>query len=193
MRPWRPGPRQGPHSHPHFIVSVTRGPEMSKVQCLAELCGLLVSVESYVAPKGPLQCHRCQRFVHTQRNCGYAPECVACRDSHLSGGCSTPRGQPECCGCGGNHTMNYRCCVKWKEAKAAHANQTPDCGRNNADTGHPAAPKAQRAGPSAEHMDLGEWWNHVVRGGVSSRPLPLHPLIEIPLSSRSRRRPRSLK
>jgi hypothetical protein len=55
---------------PHFIISVARGPEVSKVRSLTELCGLRVSVESYVAPKGPLQCKRCQRFGHTQRNCG---------------------------------------------------------------------------------------------------------------------------
>jgi hypothetical protein len=58
---------------PHFIVSVPRGPELSKVRALNELCGLRVSVVSYVAPKGPLQCKLCQRFGHTQRNCGYAP------------------------------------------------------------------------------------------------------------------------
>ena len=49
---------------PHFIVSVARGTEVSKVRALAELCVLRVSVESYVAPKGPLQCKRCQRFGH---------------------------------------------------------------------------------------------------------------------------------
>jgi len=37
---------------------------------------------------------------------------------------------------------------------------------------HLTAPKEQRAGPSAEQMDLGEGWNHVIRGGVLSRPLP---------------------
>ena len=37
-----------------------------------------MSVETYVAPKGPLQCKRCQRLGHTQRNCVYAPRCVAC-------------------------------------------------------------------------------------------------------------------
>jgi len=91
---------------PNFIVSVARGPEVSKLRSLTELCGLRVSVESNLAPKGPLQCKRCQRFGHTQRNCGYEPRCVACGGSHLSGGCSTPREQPVCCGCGGNHTAN---------------------------------------------------------------------------------------
>jgi hypothetical protein len=46
---------------------------VSKVQSLTEIYGLWVSLESYVAPKGPLQCKRCQRFGHTQRKCGYAP------------------------------------------------------------------------------------------------------------------------
>ena len=52
---------------PHFVVSVARGPEVQKVRSLSELCGLRVSVETYVAPKAPLQCKRCQRFGHTQR------------------------------------------------------------------------------------------------------------------------------
>jgi hypothetical protein len=38
---------------------VARGPELSRVRSLTELCGLRVTVESYVAPKGPLQCKRC--------------------------------------------------------------------------------------------------------------------------------------
>ena len=40
---------------PHFIVSVARGPVVSKERSITELCGLRVSVESYVAPKGPVQ------------------------------------------------------------------------------------------------------------------------------------------
>jgi hypothetical protein len=43
---------------PHFIVSVARGPEVSKVRSITELCGLRVSVGSYVAPKDPLECKR---------------------------------------------------------------------------------------------------------------------------------------
>jgi hypothetical protein len=75
----------------HFIISPARGLEVSRVRSLTELCGLRVTVESYVAPKCPLQCKRCQRFGHTQRNCGYAPRCVACGGSHLSGECPAPK------------------------------------------------------------------------------------------------------
>jgi len=52
-------------------------------------------------------------------------------------------------------------------------------------SGKPAiAPKANRAGPSAEQMDLREGWNHVVRGGriaKASAPKPIpQPLTEAP-------------
>ena len=46
---------------PHFIVTVPRGPMVSKVRALTSLCGLRTSVETYQAPKGPLQCKNCQR------------------------------------------------------------------------------------------------------------------------------------
>jgi hypothetical protein len=38
----------------HFIVSVARGPELARVRSITELCGLLVTVNSYVA-YGPMQ------------------------------------------------------------------------------------------------------------------------------------------
>jgi len=41
---------------PHVIVSVARVPEVSRVRSITEICGLRVSVESYLAPKGPMQC-----------------------------------------------------------------------------------------------------------------------------------------
>jgi len=88
---------------PNFIVSVLRAPEASKVRSITELNGLRVSMETYVAPKYPMQCKRCQRFGHTQRNCRYALRCVACGGFHLSGGYSTSREQTQCCGSGDNH------------------------------------------------------------------------------------------
>ena len=80
-------------------------------------------------------------------------------------GRSTPREHPQSCGYGENHTANYHGCVKWKEATAALAKQAHAHSRKSIAAGKSAAPKAQRASPSAEQMDLGEGWNHVVRGG----------------------------
>jgi len=66
----------------------------------------------------------------------------------------------------GNHTANYRGYVKWKDAKTALSKQAPDRGRQSAITAHHTAPKEQLAEPSAEQMDLGEGWNHVIQRGV---------------------------
>ena len=152
--PSRSRPTQDcPPTH-HFFLSVAHGPEVSKGRTLTELCYLRVSVEIYMAPKVPLQCKSYQRLGQMQGNCGYAPRCVAYGVSQLSGGCSTPRDQPLCCCCGGNHTASYRGCVKWKEVKVALAKQAPEHSRKSVATAVPAAPKAQRAGPPAEQRYL---------------------------------------
>ena len=158
---------------------------MIKATPFTELCGFRVSVESYVAPKGPLQGNR---FGHTQLNCGYAPRCLACGSSHVSGGCCTPREQRQCCGCGGNHTANCRVCIKGNEAKAALAKQAPERSRSSVATGQPAAP-AQQAIPSAEQMEQGGGGTTSFKGGVSSRPprFQLQTNVINPLLSPSRR------
>jgi len=142
---------------PHLIITVRRGPELSRVRSITELCGMRVSVESYVAPKGPLQCKRCQRFGHSKRHCGYALRYDACGGPHLTSECQKPRAQPQCCRCGGGHTANYRGCIKWKEARAALARRAPSHALVKT-TSQPAAqkPKPRRAGPSAEQVDLAE-------------------------------------
>jgi len=114
-----------------------------------------------MAPKGPLQCKRCQRFGHMQCNCGYTQWSVARGGSHPSGAYTTPLEQPQCCGCGENHTAKYCGCNKWKEARVALAKQGPEHCRKSGATGHTTSSKASRAAPSAERMT----W---ARGGMSS-------------------------
>jgi hypothetical protein len=119
-----------------------------------------------MAPKGPLKCKRCQRFEHTQRNCGYAPRCVACGDAHPSGTCATSKQQLKCCSCGGNRTANYRGYSKWKEAKAAAAKRVQgERGHKDGVSSRLPAPKPAPASLSPEQEKLGPGWNHVVRGG----------------------------
>jgi hypothetical protein len=160
----------------NFIVTVARGPEVTKIRSITQLCGLRVTVETYTAPNGPLQCKRCQRFGHTQRNCGYAPWCVACGKTHHSGECSTPKEQLKCCGCGGNHTANYRSCGKWKEAKEAIARRAPagPVLRSGAPSGEVRRAPTQPQ-PSAEQLSLGDGWNHVLRGGRVTKAQPAPP------------------
>ena len=130
---------------------MSRGPQVSNVRFIIELCVLRVSVETYVAPKGPVQFKRCQRFGQTQRNCGYAPRCVACGGSHLSAVAASVlclREQP--------HGEIQGAVLSGKKRRQPLQSKRPS---------QSAPPKTQRAGPSAEKMDLGEDRNHVVRGG----------------------------
>ena len=55
------------------------------MRSLSKLRGLRVTVKTYMAPKASIQCKRCQRIGHTQRNCGYTPWCVTCGESRTSG------------------------------------------------------------------------------------------------------------
>jgi hypothetical protein len=161
---------------PHLIVSVARDPDVAKVRSLTELCFLRIKVETYNAPKGPLKCKRCQRFGHTQRNCGNVPRCVTCGDAHPSGTCVTPKQQLKWCSCGGNHTANYRGCSKWKEAKIAAAMRAlrERCRRNGFSTRLPA-PKSAPPKPTPEQEALGTGRNHVVRGGRTIETLASSP------------------
>jgi hypothetical protein len=138
-------------------------------------------VETYTAPKGPLQCKRCQRSGHTQRNCCYAPRCVAFGDAHPSGTCATSKQQLNCCSCGGNHTANYRGCSKWKEARAAPAKRAQgERDQKDGVSSRLTAPKSVPARPFSEQENLGPGWNHVVRGGrvmkaeATKEPTPIH-------------------
>jgi hypothetical protein len=87
---------------PHFIISVARGPEVSKVRSLTELCGLRVLVESYVAPK-----------VHCNVSAVSALDtCSVTADTRSGAKCvglpplrrmPYDREQAQCCSCVGNH------------------------------------------------------------------------------------------
>jgi hypothetical protein len=61
---------------------------------------------------------------------------------------------------------NYRGCAKWKETRAALAKRAPERGPKSTTMGKSPAPKARRAEPSEEQMELDEGLSHVVRGGA---------------------------
>lgn len=66
------------------------------------------------------QCHKCQRFGHTARNCGHSYRCVKCTDDHLPGQCSrtTKEGNPSCINCKKDHAANNSKCevlIAYKE------------------------------------------------------------------------------
>ncbi|KAJ3641880.1 hypothetical protein Zmor_028350 [Zophobas morio] len=58
------------------------------------LCGLSVKVEKPHKPKNATQCHRCQRFHHSQRHCRAKHHCVKCGAGHQTSDCQL-QGMPQ--------------------------------------------------------------------------------------------------
>ena len=105
-----------------------------------------------MAAKGRLHCKRCQCFGHMQRNCGYAPQCVACGVAPTSPVDVLPRG----------NSLRL-----WLQGKP-HGKLPSLCkveGGEGASCKASARAQPKGAGLSAEQMDLDEGWNHIVRGG----------------------------
>jgi hypothetical protein len=63
------------------------------------------------------QCFRCQQWGHSSMNCGLAPRCVKCSDTHEKGACprTNREGDPKCCNCGGPHSSNHRGCPTYQQ------------------------------------------------------------------------------
>lgn len=86
-------------------------------------CHLVVRVERQRAAQVASQCHRCQRYGHSQGKCTAQPRCVKCGANHPSASCEKKREEPaKCANCQGAHPASYRGCPKAPKKKAV----TPD-------------------------------------------------------------------
>ncbi|TLM35144.1 hypothetical protein FEC37_18755, partial [Acinetobacter baumannii] len=94
---------------------------------LRTVCGLSgVTVEAPYKKGTPGQCHRCQLYGHSARNCNARPRCVKCLDDHATTDCSrvkeTATEPPSCVLCRKQgHTANYRGCPKAPRKRPANA------------------------------------------------------------------------
>ncbi|KAA5615366.1 hypothetical protein F3H11_34940, partial [Pseudomonas aeruginosa] len=72
------------------LVALEATPEGKKIaSCLRTVCGLSgVTVEAPYKRGTPGQCHRCQLYGHSARNCNARPRCVKCLDDHATTDCS---------------------------------------------------------------------------------------------------------
>lgn len=60
----------------------------------------------------PRQCHRCQKWGHSQRYCQAKMKCVKCAGEHLSKKCEKNSEEPpKCANCSKDHTANYKQCI----------------------------------------------------------------------------------
>lgn len=101
-----------------FLVSLLPGKKLTDVK---HIKGLLHQVICWETPKKKdkeIQCHRCQRWGHTARNCNSAFNCVKCDQEHLPGECLRVRSEdsdPHCVNCGeAGHPANWRGCPTYK-------------------------------------------------------------------------------
>jgi len=63
----------------------------------------------------PVRCYKCQRYGHVATNCRGSARCPKCGESHGYEECTTET--PSCLHCGGNHSVAFKGCPKYKEAQ----------------------------------------------------------------------------
>lgn len=80
---------------------------------VTECCGLAVTIEAMRVRDDIIQCHKCQAFGHSQKNCHITHKCMKCGDSHSTHECRKPTTTPpKCANCGGEHLSIYLGCPK---------------------------------------------------------------------------------
>lgn len=78
------------------------------------LIGLKITIESQKHRTEVSQCHRCQRFGHSQNKCKAQARCVKCAGKHLTAECRKEKSAPaKCANCGEAHTASCRGCNQW--------------------------------------------------------------------------------
>lgn len=97
---------------PLFLITLSQTERHEQIHQQKFILDLQVKIEEYRGREGPSQCHKCQEFGHTQRNCGRPPRCVKCTaDDHMTADCPKEKEDlPQCCNCKGQHTANWTGC-----------------------------------------------------------------------------------
>lgn len=96
------------------MVLVTLPKEEKNIYQLSNIINLKITVESQKHRTEIGQCHRCQRFGHSQSKCTATPRCVKCAGTHLTSECKKDKDTPAtCANCGKQHTASYRGCTCW--------------------------------------------------------------------------------
>lgn len=87
------------------------------------VCGLCINIEALKRKTAIGQCHRCQKFGHSQANCHAVPKCVKCGQDHITNECNKPKETPAtCANCGGPHPASYKGCAQYPKFKFDKAN-----------------------------------------------------------------------
>lgn len=88
--------------------------ENKEIYNITSLNNFQITVENKRTYNEVMQCHRCQRFGHSQVNCNMTPRCHRCAGIHFYNECKkSTQTPPKCCNCGGPHPANHRGCPKF--------------------------------------------------------------------------------
>lgn len=98
------------------ILDLTpEGKKIFKIKSVCQLTGIKVALPYYRGIPG--QCHNCQFYGHSAKNCHARPRCVKCVDDHATRDCPRkvpdPEVPPSCILClTQGHPANYRGCPR---------------------------------------------------------------------------------
>lgn len=123
-----------------LLAVVPHDDEGKRIFAIKKILGSEVTLEP---PKQKVkQCHRCQKWGHSQRYCHGTVKCVKCAGEHWSKKCTRDREQepPKCANCGRGHTANFRDCSACPES-LEHKDGCAYRQRNKAEYIGPPLPK----------------------------------------------------
>lgn len=100
-----------------FFVDLKNDPNNKSVYQITKMGNKIVKFEPPNKKRELPQCKRCQRFDHTQNNCGRSFRCVKCTGNHQTSSCpKTTRDTPATCvNCGESHSANYKGCQVYRK------------------------------------------------------------------------------
>lgn len=99
-----------------FFIDLKNDPNNKNIYSVTKMGNKIVSFEPPNKRREIPQCKRCQRFGHTQNNCGRSFRCVKCTGNHSTTSCPKPnRDTPATCtNCGEDHPANYKGCQVYR-------------------------------------------------------------------------------
>lgn len=110
--------------YPMVLVDLPR--DQKQIYDVALLCNAKVRVEAKRRNNSTSQCHNCQGFGHSSRNCFCPPICVKCAKPHATSECKMAKDkQPKCVRCNGPHTASYAGCPSWPKPPKAVTKTAP--------------------------------------------------------------------
>ncbi|XP_072929571.1 uncharacterized protein [Epargyreus clarus] len=151
------------------LVVLPKSIEAKKIFAIKTVCLLSgIAIEAPHTRIGPSQCHRCQLYGHSARNCFARPRCVKCLGDHSTPDCPRPKDCPDPPSCvlceTEGHPASYRGCPRappkafpvlaapvpnaWVKPPSIVAKKAPETTRPQPAAVTPKPPVAQNSNPS---------------------------------------------